>query len=846
MTTKRVVWTIGCLTALSSSLFAGQLGTSFTYQGKLESGGNPAAGTYDLTFSLYDATAGGTQIGTTLTDSAVALTDGCFCLPLDFGTGAFDGSARWLEIAVRTNGAASFVVLGPRQPLNAAPYALYAMTPAGPQGAQGPAGPQGANGAVGPQGPVGPTGATGLQGPAGLVGPTGATGAIGPAGPTGLTGATGATGPAGADGKSVLNGSGPPSTGTGSDGDFYLDTTANRIYGPRTAGNWGSGTVLVGPQGPQGATGLQGPAGPAGATGSIGPQGPAGVIGATGSAGPQGPQGPAGPQGATGAVGATGATGPAGADGKSLLNGSGAPSAGTGINGDFYLDTTAKQIYGPRTAGNWGSGTALVGPQGPQGATGPAGATGAIGPQGPAGATGATGAAGPQGLAGPAGATGAIGPAGATGPQGPAGLNWRGAWSGSNAYAINDAVSYQGSSYVATTPTTGVNLPGASAYWSLLAQQGGQGPAGATGPQGPQGPSGANGANGATGPQGPAGATGPQGPQGPAGTISANSVTSANLASDTASIGQMTDGCLWQDGAVDTFLGGSHNFYMSDKTWFLRQDQYHGVGWYGAGKTFAGASPDGPVLFGYGGGALGTDGTGQNLALCWNSSGKVGIGTASPNAPLQVLANRSVSASGDGVVNIGWPAFVSGEFNFPPMYLTFDGYQIQAQADGSPSNLVLNQYGGSVVIGSGSSSTYKLAVYGSSYSSGGWSGSDARWKKNVQPVTQALQKITRLQGVTYDWRRDEFPDKNFDEGTQLGFVAQDVEEVVPEAVRTDTTGYKAIAYEKLTAVLTEGVKEQQAEIKAQAAEIDSLKAQNAELKKRMAELDASVHKLLAK
>jgi trimeric autotransporter adhesin len=109
----------------------------------------------------------------------------------------------------------------------------------------------------------------------------------------------------------------------------------------------------------------------------------------------------------------------------------------------------------------------------------------------------------------------------------------------------------------------------------------------------------------------------------------------------------------------------------------------------------------------------------------------------------------------------------------------------------------------------------------------------------VQPVTGALDKITRLQGVTYDWRRDEFPDKNFDAGSQLGFLAQSVEKVVPEAVRTDADGYKAVAYEKLTAVLTEGVKEQQSEIEA-------LKTRNAALEKNMAELKALVEKLLQK
>ena len=65
-------------------------------------------------------------------------------------------------------------------------------------------------------------------------------------GPTGPTGAAGATGPAGAAGKTVLNGSGAPSSALGTDGDFYIDTTATAIYGPRASGLWGSPTALIG------------------------------------------------------------------------------------------------------------------------------------------------------------------------------------------------------------------------------------------------------------------------------------------------------------------------------------------------------------------------------------------------------------------------------------------------------------------------------------------------------------------------------------------------------------------------------------------------------------------------
>ena len=86
-----------------------------------------------------------------------------------------------------------------------------------------------------------------------------------------------------------------------------------------------------------------------------------------------------------------------GAGGAIVRNGSGVPSSETGSNGDFYINTINYDIYGPKTAGAWGSATSLVGPTGQTGATGTAGATGATGSAGTNGTNGATGDTGPAG-----------------------------------------------------------------------------------------------------------------------------------------------------------------------------------------------------------------------------------------------------------------------------------------------------------------------------------------------------------------------------------------------------------------------------------------------------------------
>ena len=101
------------------------LGTAFTYQGQLKQNGDPVNETCDFRFTLYDAAAGGSQVGSVVTRSGVPVSAGLFTVGLDFGTGAFTGDARWLEIAVRCPaGSGGYTSLSPRQALTAAPYAL--------------------------------------------------------------------------------------------------------------------------------------------------------------------------------------------------------------------------------------------------------------------------------------------------------------------------------------------------------------------------------------------------------------------------------------------------------------------------------------------------------------------------------------------------------------------------------------------------------------------------------------------------------------------------------------------------------------------------------------------------
>lgn len=116
---------LGLLAAALSAAGAASFGTAFTYQGRLSEGAAPAQGIFDFQFSLFDDPGqDASQVGSTLTNAAVSVSEGFFTAVLDFGP-VFTSEPRWLEIGVRSNGNSAFQRLTPRQAVRPVPYALF-------------------------------------------------------------------------------------------------------------------------------------------------------------------------------------------------------------------------------------------------------------------------------------------------------------------------------------------------------------------------------------------------------------------------------------------------------------------------------------------------------------------------------------------------------------------------------------------------------------------------------------------------------------------------------------------------------------------------------------------------
>jgi hypothetical protein len=193
--------------------------------------------------------------------------------------------------------------------------------------------------------------------------------------------------------------------------------------------------------------------------------------------------------------------------------------------------------------------------------------------------------------------------------------------------------------------------------------------------------------------------------------------------------------------------------------------------------------------------------------------GNVGIGTTNP---IRTLHLQSPTISSEIVLEVAnyqadkrkWNIVVDGETSHSadqPSKMYFR--QLNDAGTGGTVPLMMLSNGNVLMnsnVGIGTTTPqYKLDVAGTIRGSN-VSPSDQRLKQNIQPLENALAKVEQLRGVSFEWKAQ-------DTGTQIGMIAQEVETVLPELVSTDSDGYKSLAYDKMTAVLLEAVKELKAQ-----------------------------------
>ena len=202
----------------------------------------------------------------------------------------------------------------------------------------------------------------------------------------------------------------------------------------------------------------------------------------------------------------------------------------------------------------------------------------------------------------------------------------------------------------------------------------------------------------------------------------------------------------------------------------------------------------------------------------WNGAtvdANVGIGTTAPTFMLHLGNKSGVSYTGKGYLRIeGPPNTGSGK----PSFSMGGNGEFQIDANGINSGRFVVKENGFVGILS-PSPIGPLAVgqgKGAAFADAWLTYSSRRWKDNIQPLDGALGKVEQLRGVSYDLKANG--------KREIGLIAEEVGEVVPEVVSYEENGKDAqgVDYSRLTALLIEAVKQQQKEIQAQQERISRL------------------------
>jgi hypothetical protein len=209
------------------------------------------------------------------------------------------------------------------------------------------------------------------------------------------------------------------------------------------------------------------------------------------------------------------------------------------------------------------------------------------------------------------------------------------------------------------------------------------------------------------------------------------------------------------------------------------------------------------------------------------------------NTRIRIHANGQVQVNPVSGTIVG----TSGQMQYATMQVqggytsSFAGYTAQPGDWGQNiQSYVTRANTVSYVVNWNGTDRFYVAGQGWLYANGAWFNSDLNLKTSVRKIEKPLEKVMKLEGVTFQWKEEspcsECTKETYvklERRTEMGLVAQDVEKVVPEVVRTTHDGKKALAYQNLVALLIESIKVQQGQLDNQAREINLLQAQVKEL-----------------
>jgi hypothetical protein len=497
--------------------------------------------------------------------------------------------------------------------------------------------------------------------------------------------------------------------------------------------------------------------------------------------------------------------------------------------------------------------------------------TGLPGPQGPPGPPGPTGATGP---AGPQGPTGPVGPAG---PQGPKGLNWQGAWVATTNYVIDDAVSYNGSSWRAVSANTNV-VPVEGADWTIIARKGEDGqdngatvtsvsanaPLSVTNPT--TTPNISLGivptANGGTG-LNTAGASGnflrsnggawtsaplaaPDLPAGSAFYIqnSTNQQAAANFnIGGTGKVGILDAQTQINLGGIRVIRrAGTDNLFVGI---FAGNSQTTGTGnaFFGSFAGSFNATGSNNSYFGNNAGAVAT---GSGNTLFGAGAGGNGVGSADENTFIGHNADFiGTSRTGDHNTLVGANTKLDQVGVNPLQYATAIG----ADAHVLFSDMVVigkeaGVYGG---VARPADIVRTAGIFQPAFAAPGGSplcfnngislcSSSLRYKTDIQPYFGGLDVLRRLMPITYSWKSNGRRD--------IGFAAEEVAAIEPLLTfKNDKGEVEGVNYGQISTVFVNSIKEQQAQIERQQQQLQD---QQAQLKQQQQQIDALIRKAASK